>query len=201
MKHPSESLLALHASGDATWMEGMSVRLHLSRCAGCSKLVETYRADRAWVREESAELPEDVNWARLSAEMTANIRVGLAAGECVAPRQARQSVVSYWKPAAAVAGLTAVLAGAWWLNVPASDNQSLTRVFRAMRGVSVGEERGPVVFASPAGVSVRENGGSLEVSQQGMRPVNVSVDAQGSASARYVDSDTGQVTITSVYVE
>ena len=203
MKHPSEFILSLYASGDLSWMHQWRVRLHLSRCAGCNKLAEVYREDRAWVREESAELPEGVNWARLAAEMTANIRVGLEAGECVAPRRVRRSVTAYWRPAAAAAGLTAVLLGAWWLNVPTAENESLLRAFRAIgqRGMAVGEDRGPVVFASPTGVSLQENGGSLGVAQSGLRPINVSVDAQGSASARYVDSDTGQVTITSVYVQ
>jgi hypothetical protein len=203
LKHPAEIALSLFATGDLAWMERWNVRLHLARCAGCRELVDAYRSDREWVREESAELPEGVDWARLSAEMTANIRVGLAAGECVAPRRAHQAVSTYWKPAAAMAGLSAVLAGAWWLNVPSAENESLLRVLRAIgqRGMSVGEERGPVVIASPAGIQLRENGGSLEIAQPGMRPVNVSIDAQGSASARYVDSDTGQVTITSVYVQ
>ncbi len=207
MKHPSESLLAMYAAGDLAGFENLperwKIRLHVSRCAGCRKLVDAYVADRAWFRGEAGELPEDVDWARMSAEMTANIRVGLEAGECVSPRRERAATMAYWKPAAAVAGLTAVLAGAWWLNIPPSDAQSLSRVFRAIgqRTVTMGEDRGPVVEAGPNGVEVRQNGGSLEVSQDGVRPTNVSVDAQGSASARYVDTDTGQVTITSVYVE
>jgi hypothetical protein len=48
---------------------------------------------------------------------------------------------------------------------------------------------------------LRENGGAVRISQGDLRPVNVSVSAQGSASARYVDADTGQVVITSVYVQ
>ena len=32
----------------------------------------------------AAELPADLNWNRLAQEMTGNIRVGLAAGECIA---------------------------------------------------------------------------------------------------------------------
>ena len=58
-----------------------------------------------------------------------------------------------------------------------------------------------MVEVTPAGIKLFENGGALGVDQGGLRPVAVSVDAQGSASARYVDTDTGQVTITSVYVQ
>ena len=39
----------------------------------------------------------------------------------------------------------------------------------------------------------------LGLEQSGMRPVLFSVSAQGSASARYVDEETGQITITAVY--
>jgi hypothetical protein len=63
------------------------------------------------------------------------------------------------------------------------------------------EERGPVVEATSSGIELRENGSSLGVSQGASRPLAVSVSVQGSASARYVDSDTGQITITSVYAQ
>jgi hypothetical protein len=58
-----------------------------------------------------------------------------------------------------------------------------------------------VVSATSSGIELRENGSALAVSQGAARPVAVSVSTQGSASARYVDTDTGQVTITSVYVQ
>jgi len=61
------------------------------------------------------------------------------------------------------------------------------------------EERGPVVGASSSGVEVLENGGRMGIEQSGLHPVMYSVSTQGSASARYVDQDTGQVTITAVY--
>jgi hypothetical protein len=149
-------------------------------------------------------MPESVNWDRLAAEMTANIRVGLAAGECVAPR-ARKSSFG-WRPAAAMAGLAAVLVTAWWLNMPPSTTQSLGRAMSAiMRGrESVAmpiEDRGMMVEASSSGVELRENGNMLGVTQGAARPLAVSISAQGSASARYIDADTGQITITSVYAQ
>lgn len=63
------------------------------------------------------------------------------------------------------------------------------------------EDPGPVVEASATGIELRENGSALKISQGPLRPIAVSVSAQGSASARYVDAETGQVTITSVYVQ
>jgi hypothetical protein len=47
-----------------------------------------------------------------------------------------------------------------------------------------------------------ENGAqSLGIDQGALEPVMYSVSTQGSASARYVDEDTGQVTITATYVQ
>jgi hypothetical protein len=48
---------------------------------------------------------------------------------------------------------------------------------------------------------LRKDGGALGVSQDAAKLMTVSVSTQGSASAHYVDQDTGQVTITSVYAQ
>jgi hypothetical protein len=58
-----------------------------------------------------------------------------------------------------------------------------------------------VVGASSAGAVLVENGGQIRIDQGGLEPVMYSVSTQGSASARYVDQDTGQVTITATYVQ
>lgn len=204
-RHISESDVALYVSGDIALWRRVLVRVHLGGCARCLNRVGVYRADRKRVRAVAAEMPEGLDWDRLAAEMTANIRVGLAAGECVAPR-ARRAAPLGWRPAAVMAGLAVLLAGAWWLNTPAAQTQALGRAVRSIwqgsRGAApVIEERGPVVEATSSGIELRENGSTLGVSQGTARPLAVSVSTQGSASARYVDADTGQMTITSVYVQ
>jgi hypothetical protein len=104
-----------------------------------------------------------------------------------------------------MAGLAVLLATGWWLNMPPSTTQALGRAFSAImhgRGSSVElvmEPRGAFVEATVDGVEVRENGGRLGVG--GGTPVAFSVTSQGSASARYVNGDTGQMTITSVYAQ
>jgi hypothetical protein len=209
--HPAEFALALHASGDLPVWQSIRVRLHTSRCEACRNIVAAYRADKVWA-EASDQIPEGVNWDRLSAEMTANIRVGLAAGECVAPRGRKPllgAVAAWqWKPVAVGMALMMVVSAAWWLNVPAAQNDSLARALRAIahRGSTIasdplGRQQGPIVDVTPSGIRLLENGGALGVNQGGLQPVAVSLDAQGSASARYIDTDTGQVTITSVYVQ
>ncbi len=210
-KHIAEADLALYVSGDLSLFRRAAVRFHAGRCELCGRLVEAYRADRARIKEIAAEMPEGVDWDRLSAEMTANIRVGLAAGECVArPRQRKRSAMKTavsWRPAAIAAGAVALLSIAWLLNMPAGTTDELGRAMSAIlhgRGSVVSpvaeDDRRPVVVANQLGIELRENNNVMGASQD-ERPVSVSLSVQGSASARYVNADTGQVTITSVYVQ
>ncbi|MEO5922418.1 MAG: hypothetical protein ABIR70_01180 [Bryobacteraceae bacterium] len=191
-RHPFEADLALYAGGDLGGWERVSTAFHVRFCERCHERVQAFCLNRQQLSESTPELPAGLNWDRLSAEMTANIRVGLAAGECVAPAT-RQSESSgwNWKPAVAFASLAMVFAAAWWLNMPLRNVPSFA--------VAV-EDRGPVVEASSEGVEFRENGSAMGVSSSAAQPVATSVSFGGSASARYVD-DTGQITITTVYVQ
>ncbi len=208
-RHVEETDLALYASGDLRLWHRAAVRLHVGRCELCRERVEEFRADGRILRDAAAGLPEGLDWARLSTEMAANIRVGLAAGECVAPRGARtrKAIPDLWRPVALASIVTAVLAvvlvGGWWLNMPSEDTRVLSHAMRSIwhGRTAVPEERGAVIEASSEGIELRKDGGSLGVSQDAAQLVTVSVSTQGSASAHYVDQDTGQVTITSVYAQ
>lgn len=209
MKHTSQADLALYSAGDLAPWKRVWIGVHVSGCRDCRQQVDAYRAGRERLRAMSAELPSGLSWDRLSAEMAANIRVGLAAGECVASRATHRVLPSGWRIAGAVAGFCALLAVAWWLNMPAAQTASLERAMKAvangrewqarqMMGI---EEGSSLVQASADGIELRENGSALTLSQKGARPVSVSLNTQGSARARYIDSDTGQVTITGVYAQ
>ena len=205
-RHVMETDLALYAAGDLPFWRNALVKFHVRGCEECRAQVEALRMDRQALRRSADDLPADISdldWDQLSAEMTANIRVGLAAGECVTPRERKAAVIS-WRPVAIAAGLVVLLAGAWWLNIPRSDTEAIGHAIREMatgRATSPQEEHGPVVGASPAGVVLVENGGRMGIEAGGLEPVMFSVSTQGSASARYVDQDTGQVTITATYVQ
>jgi hypothetical protein len=204
--HIAETDLALYVSGDLTLWDIARVRLHVSGCEGCRRMATAYREDRSRVRQIVAEMPEGIDWDRLSTEMTANIRVGLAAGECVAPRRHKAAGFG-WRPAAAMAGLAVLLATGWWLNMPPSTTQALGRALSAIAHGRAGsvemvvEQRGAFVEANANGIELRDSGGRLGVGQGTAVPVAVSVSSQGTASARYVDGDTGRMTITSVYAQ
>jgi hypothetical protein len=211
-RHAKETDLALFAPGDVSRWNKLRINLHLNRCTRCREIAEAYQTDRERLRREASKMPPGVDWEHLAAEMTANIRVGLEAGECVAPRRKRRFPVRRtpvkmgfgWAVASAAVGVTFLIGVALWLNFPSSDREVLGRAFGQLlhgKAIPLSDESGPVVEASSAGIELRENGGALKISQGALHPVAVSVSAQGSASARYVDADTGQMTITSVYVQ
>jgi hypothetical protein len=206
-RHVPEAKLAVYAAGDLSWWMWALTHVHVNRCAVCKGRADAYRADQQRIRELASDLPPNLNWDRLAAEMHANIRVGLEAGECVAPRAGRRAIPAGWRVAAAMAGFSALLISAWWLNMPAAQTASLGRAMKAIthwqisRGLRF-EDSGPLVEATAAGIELRENGSALAVTHGvNSRPVSVSLSVQGSARARYIDSDTGQVTITSVYAQ
>jgi anti-sigma factor ChrR (cupin superfamily) len=84
--HPSEADLALLAGGDCGWVERLRLKNHVSACGDCQDAMASFAEIRTSLREMAlpAVAVDDGNWERLAVEMRANIRLGLAAGECVA---------------------------------------------------------------------------------------------------------------------
>jgi hypothetical protein len=209
MSHVSETDLALYSSGDLPWWRRAAVKLHVSGCAPCGNRVGAFRAARRRVQSLGDEMPASVRWDKLSAEIAANIRVGLAAGECVAPHVRKPAVPAGWRMAGAIGGLAALMVVAWWLNMPAAQTASLGRAVKAILGGREWQTKhmlglddaASLVQASAEGVELRENGSAMTLSHKGTRPVSVSLNTQGSARANYIDADTGQITITTVYAQ
>jgi anti-sigma factor RsiW len=188
MKHPDVGSLALYAGGEIGILGRWRVAAHLASCEECRREVETFRRTRAALREEADGLPPGLNWAGLEAEMKANIRLGLAAGAIVDSPVAAPERLG-WRAAAGVAMATLMVVAGWFLNIPRPVRLADTRT------------QGVVLEATQAGLEVRENGRALTMLQPASTPVTYSVSAAGSLRARYVDGDTGQVTITNVYAQ
>ena len=199
MKHPRETDLALSAGGDVSWWIRFGISRHLAACAECARLAEGFRRGRQTVKELANELPEGLNWDRLASEMKGNIRVGLAAGECVGPVRSKAIPASIgWKPAAAFACAVLLMAGGWWLNMPENDTR---RLGTAIRAVWHRDDPGVSVTGNREGVEVKQNGATMTLMNPGTLPSVVTASTQGEVRARYVDADTGQVTITNVYAQ
>ena len=191
MKHPSEARLALHAGGDlGLWARWRTAR-HVARCERCRREVEAFFGVRDTAAERAG-IP-DVHWASLAAEMKANIRLGLAAGACVRAEPSRHPVASPLfagaRAAVAFASVLALLVTGLVLEHPAPRRAS-------------GYPEGVTVQATGSGIQVRGGGETLVLLHaREARDVTYSVGAQGSMRARYVDPDTGYVTVNNVYAQ
>jgi anti-sigma factor RsiW len=188
MKHPSQEILALQASGDLGLVQRWKTKLHLEGCPACRDEVAAY-ADMREVLPELNEIPE-VPWNRIAAEMRANIHLGVVAGECVresATPVAASPLFSAARATLVFGGVLAALIVGFVLQHPAP--------------VSASE---PMVQATSGGDGIQRRAGDQSfglMNSAGAKSVTYSVSAQGSMGARYVDPETGNVTMTKVYVE
>jgi hypothetical protein len=186
MRHPNQAALALLAGGDLGLVARWKAERHVAHCDRCRREVAAHQELRDAL-PDLGEIPE-VSWIPLAAEMKANIRLGLTAGECVRlakPPLRETAWFTRGRAVVAFASAAVLLVAGLVLERPAP---------RAFSDVVV-------VQATPNGIQVRGAGQSLGLMHQGARDVTYSVGAQGSMRARYVDPETGLVTINNVYVE
>lgn len=196
MRHPSETDLALLAGGDCGRWQGFILRRHIARCGDCRDTLASYREVRSETLEMAGKNPlPQTDWNRLAGEMRANIRLGLAAGECVAEGPAPLLPVSVlpvsWKPRLAIsAACVLLLAGAGIFLRGLLPNDNPTGVVHAA-----------VVESNSTGVQVRTGASSMTLMNHGDVAGDQTVSSDGAIRSSYVDGDTGTVTVTSVYVE
>jgi len=215
MRHPAEAQIALFAGKDLGPWERWRLARHIGRCAECRQNVQAFRDNRLQLRalaNETPDLPAGVNWNRLAGEMTGNIRVGLAAGEAIAlfDRPLRRKPRLGWNAALVMLGATAIFAVAFWSSLPPVQAEHLLTSLKRIRMERIGmrvhsanatSAGGPgvvVLEASSSSIQVRENGRAMSLIPRS-DGATVSVNMQGSAGIRFVDTDTGQVTTNKVY--
>ncbi len=190
-RHPSEEHLALFSSGDMGGLERWRIGRHVADCADCTSTVAEYAAQRFTIADASA--PADISWNKLAAEMRANIRLGLEAGECVSQASPAGGFFGA-RSLAACASLAVLLFAALWLERPTP--RAGTTAPAAKAAASAGDQ--VVLEATGSGIQVTEGGQSLGLLHGRARDVDYF--ASGVAMrARYVDPDTGNVTINNVY--
>ncbi|MGE5486882.1 MAG: hypothetical protein ACM3ZB_03570 [bacterium] len=194
MSHPSEGKLALFAGNDLHLWARMMVARHLRGCDECSRRVEEYRALRDFAQAEAGELPAGVCWDALAREMKANIRLGLAAGECVAdpPRFA-----SRWRTPAIVLPVLLVIVAGWVL----ATLPQLRHTRQAESAPPAHHADYVVLEAGHEGIGLEAEGRGFRLLQPGAENVVYTVRGETAVRARYVDSETGQVTISHVYAQ
>ena len=190
MKHPSQEILALHAGGDLGWLAGWKTASHVAGCERCADEVAAF-SDLREALPELGEIPE-VPWNRMAADMRANIRLGLAAGECV---RRVAGPVSERVPLFRGARVTLALASILAVAVTGLVLQGPGPVPTVARTVD------PVVQLTSHGIQRRSGDQGFALMHGGAQSVTYTVNAKGSLGARYMDPETDQVTMTKVYVE
>ncbi len=188
MRHPGETDLALYAGGELGLIGRWRLRRHVRNCASCQREVDVFARIRAELATSVDEMPAAVNWGNLAGEMRGNIHVGLAAGECVGPI-GESGWPGLRHATAAALAVVLVLTAGWWLQMdrPRPSEQAV--------------DQGIVLSATADGIELRDGGRLLSLQHPDARNVTYTVNAQGGIRARYVDRETGQVTVNHVYAE
>lgn len=190
--HPSEIELAQYSGGDLSLWKRWAVTRHVRTCVRCREALDDFAAAGDELRALSDELPAGVNWTRLSAEMKANIRLGLAAGECVGPAPVFPAPDrTGWRAAVVLASASLIVIVGWWLNTP---------VPKAQPAASA-QVQGVLLEAIDGGIELKQDDRAMTLRHPHNENVTLTVNTQGSVRARYIDSDTGQVTINHVYAQ
>jgi hypothetical protein len=190
MKHPSQEILALHAGGDLGWLVGWKTARHVAACERCAGEVAAF-SDLRDALPSLGEVPE-LNWNRLAADMRANIRLGLAAGECVRgvsePVSEPVPLFHGARITLALASILAVVVTGLVLQGPGP-------------GPVVARSVDPVVQLTSHGIQRRSGDQGFALMHGSAQSVTYTVNVKGSLGARYMDPETDQVTMTKVYVE
>lgn len=192
MKHPGEIRLTLYAGGELGWWEQFALTRHLHRCPACRRRVEMYRNDRKVISEALTGSDEFADWERLAAEMTANIHLGLAAGECVEQARAERTRPR-WQRAIILAPIVLPVLVLAVVLLRMGQNPTATGKMDWVEGTLIETTGGSIEWRQGTA------GLSLQIPPGGA--VTYLVNARGEVRARYVDEETGQVTIHNVYAQ
>ncbi len=197
--HPGLEALALYSSGDLHWISRWRIARHLRQCAGCDRQVSLFRsATEELKREANAQtltgFEAIADWTRLEREMLGNIGVGVAAARCIDKVGRKRVLISR---GALVAGLAALFIAGWITHIPTEQSEHLATSIRHLIGLERPQITGTMVRTTRDGIAVRVQGATLTI----LHPPSavVSLSGRSGVAARYVDEQTGQVTITNVY--
>ncbi len=198
-EHPTVEILSLYATADLPFMLRFRTGQHVKQCAACEQQVLSLQSTKAELRREAqAEVLTGfeaiADWHALEADMLGNIRVGVAASRCIenVGRGRRIGFRLAW-----ISGMAALFMAGWATRVPAYDTHLIVTALRRAVGLEQPPYNGTVLRSTRDGISVKMRGATLTI----LHPESavVSMSSPSTVTARYVDDDSGQVTITNVY--
>ena len=199
--HPHPHELALFSGDDLPRLTSWRIRRHVKHCSECEHRVLLLRSAKAELNREAKSetltaFEAIADWTRLEREMLGNITVGLDAARCIEKVGHGRKL---FLRAGLVTAFVSLFAIGWMTHIPRQETghlvSSLDRLFTANRTQPVGT----VLRSSPYGITVRAQGAALTI----LHPPSAVIGVSGGSavSARYIDDDTGQVTITKVYAQ
>jgi hypothetical protein len=201
--HPTIETLALYSKGDLPLLSRLRTGRHVAHCGNCEQRVLLFRSAIAELKQEANSqtltgFEAIAHWPELEREMMGNISVGLDAALCI-ENVGRKRTLFY--RFAMAAGLTALFAGGWVTHIPREETSRLLASLRGAGGGFMGMDKprvtGTVLRSTPEGIAVRTQSATLTI----LHPNSAVISLSGTSgvSARYIDEETGQVTITKVY--
>ena len=196
-QHPQETELALAASGDGGVWAGFRLRRHLKGCTECQLAMESFTDLRGAL---NADLARGPNWDERALEMRANIRLALEAGECV--REQAAVVAPTWNPRFALALASLFLlagAGIFLRETPTAPVNSVVAATRVASPILASAS--PILASSDAGIEFRSGETSVMLLNRNGVVADQTVSTLGEIRSRYIDGDTGAVTINNVYLQ
>jgi hypothetical protein len=199
--HPGVGTLALFSNCDLPWRDLWRVRRHVRRCETCEQAVTEFRAAKAELKREVqtetlTAFEAIADWAVLEREMLGNIAVGVSAARCIEKVRSGRSLLI---KGTVFAALTTLFVAGWITHIPKEQTAHLAASIRQIIGLERPQILGIQLKTTPYGIAVRAQGATLTI----MHPPSavISVSGPSAMSARYVDEETGQVTITKVYAQ
>ncbi len=125
-----------------------------------------------------AKLPE-LPWNQMAAEMGANIRLGLSAGECVSSAHSKTTLHLGWRSAVALASIAAL---------------AVTGIILERPRLKIDREENSALQTAPDGIGNQ----AMRLMYRGAEGVQLSASAGGSVQARYTDPNTLYMTVSEV---
>ncbi len=198
--HPALTDLALFSSGDLPRGARWRISRHVKHCPECERSLSLFHSAKTELQHEAQTetltgFEAIADWTRLEREMLGNIAVGLSAARCIEKIGHKRTIL--YRVAFAL-GLTGLFIGGWMTHIPREETNHLVSSLRRL--VTLDRPQPPVgtvLRTTTDGIAVRAQGATLTI----LHPPSavVSLSGPSAVSARYIDDDTGQVTITKVY--
>lgn len=207
MNHLDSYQLALLSRGDLPFSPALQARLHCLVCSDCRHELAEFKKtpELAKLATLDFDLPRHLDWDTLQSEMTANIHLGLEIGQIASRVEAASATPAEsapeldWKRWVSVAALSACVLTGWFLSGPANHQNRFTPSHTAAQ--VQGFESNISADESGLGLQQKANRSSLILRASNPANTRLEVGLEGSVRAATVDQDSGQITVSQIYVD